>query len=82
LPAGELDFNPAQPPVQKGARPHNRQSSRPASLRLSFNPANLDPAMTRTLDFIRQQAASNKRLDLEELIEVIKEDCRQLKPAE
>jgi ParB family chromosome partitioning protein len=82
LPAGELDFNPTQPPVQKGTRPLNRQRSRPASLRLSFNPANLDPAMTRTLGLIKQQAAGNKRLDLEELIEVIKEDCRQLEPTE
>jgi ParB/RepB/Spo0J family partition protein len=75
---------PAQPSPQEGTGPLNRKSPRQASLRLSlsYNPANLDPAMTRTLDFIRQQAASNKRLDLEELIEVIKEDCRQLKPAE
>jgi hypothetical protein len=67
---------PAQSPVQKGTGPVNRKSPRRASLRLSYNPANLEPAMTRTLDLLRQQAASNKRLDLEELIEVIKEDCR------
>lgn len=80
LPGGGFEAAPDEPPalVPPGKKKRRGQTT----LLLQYDPANLDPAFNRTLKLIQQQAAGSKRLNLEELIEAIKEDWQQTKPAE
>lgn len=70
-----------QPEAARPAPLSKKNKSGRGTLRLFFDPAKLDPLMTHTLAFV-QQAAANKRLELQDLIQAIKEDWQQTKSAE
>ncbi len=80
LPDSGFEVMP-DPPVPKAAAPVKKKPPGRETLLLTYNPANLDLAMARTTSLVQQQAASGKRLNIEELIEAIKEDCQNLKSA-
>jgi ParB/RepB/Spo0J family partition protein len=79
LPGGGFEVPPVQEPAPKSiAVPARKKLTSQETLLVSYNPANLDPAMTNTFNLL-QLIASGKRVDLEDLIQVIKEDCQNLK---
>lgn len=81
LPGSGFEVAPDQTPTPNAAAPEKKKSPGRETLLLNYNPANLDPSMTRTVSLVRQQAASGKRLNIEELIEAIKEDWQELQSA-
>ncbi|HEX2913966.1 MAG TPA: ParB/RepB/Spo0J family partition protein [Chloroflexia bacterium] len=56
----------------------NRKKAPLPRLTLEYNLARIDPAMQHTLELLADYAVEGKNIKLEDLIEVIKEDCREI----
>jgi ParB/RepB/Spo0J family partition protein len=77
----EFETPPELPPAPKPAAPLKKRTTNRDTLLVHYDREKLDPVMARTLNLIQQQSTGNKRLELDELIQALKEDWQNQKSA-